>query len=187
MARKGYDLLDKKRHVLIVEIAAIRAQAGEVWDRLCAALHTAYAALHVTYTEMGCERVLDIGRDMPTGAAASIIFRGIMGVELPCVKPRDFENDTATLPYSLSETTVSLDKAVLAWKKALELIVSWGAIENTIYKLDLHIKKTQKRANALRNITIPMYETRIKYMQERLEERERDELARLKHVKGRRT
>ena len=93
------------------------------------------------------------------------------------------QKELKPIPYSLSETTVSFDEAVHAWKTARELIITHAVLENTIFRLDLHIRKTQKRASALENITIPMYIARIKYIQERLEERERDELARLKLVK----
>ncbi|MCL2378839.1 MAG: V-type ATP synthase subunit D [Defluviitaleaceae bacterium] len=184
LARKGYDLLDKKRHVLINELSGVQKQAGQIWDDLCLALKTAYGMLHVSLTEMGRERVLKISQAMPKDARADVFFRGVMGVELPVAKSVTGVENTRVLPYALSETTASLDEAVLAWNKACELIVSWGVIENTVYRLNLHIKKTLKRANALGNITIPMYEARVRYIQQRLEERERDELARLKLVKG---
>jgi len=183
LARKGYDLLDKKRHVLIRELATVEAQAGQLLRELYDALHIAYAALLVTHAEMGTKRVEKVSNDMHAGVAVRIHFHGIMGVEVPQISMCD-DDIKPVIPYALSETTVSLDEAVLAWTKARELIISHAAIENTMYRLNLHIKKTQKRANALGNITIPMYEARIKYIQERLEERERDELARLKLVKS---
>ena len=155
LARKGHDVLDKKKHALISELAVMQKRAGQAWNDLCDGMRIALAALDIAVAEMGLERVQEVSRNMPY------------------------------IPYALSETTVSLDEAVLAWNKVRELIVTWAAIENTIFRLNLQIKKTQKRANALENITIPSYEARIKYIQERLEERERDELARLKLVKER--
>jgi len=187
LARKGYDLLDKKRHVLINELASVQYQMRQALDDLCDSMHVALSALAVAQAEMGRDKVQDVSKHMPCKAAVSISFRSIMGIEVPvatvsCVKKYDL-----VVPYALSETTASLDEAVLAWNKVRELIVTWTSIENTMHRLNLHIKKTQKRANALGNITIPMYEARIKYIQERLEERERDELARLKKVKRRLT
>ena len=46
-----------------------------------------------------------------------------------------------------------------------------------------NIKKTQKRANALKNITIPRYEALTKDIQNALEEKEREEFTRLKVIK----
>lgn len=56
-------------------------------------------------------------------------------------------------------------------------------IENSAYRLAANIKKTQKRANALKNITIPMYEALTKNIQNALEEKEREEFTRLKVIK----
>ena len=48
-----------------------------------------------------------------------------------------------------------------------------------------NIKKTQKRANALKNITIPSYEALVKTIENALEEKEREEFTRLKVIKSR--
>ena len=204
LARKGYDLLDKKRQILIRELAIAQGPANQILEELRDTLHAAHAALSYAQTEMGLARVEKISQDMPRDATVVIAYRSIMGVELPLVSNgimaenstaksmrngldgADFELFCYTHPvsYDLCETTVSFDTAVFLWNKARELIVTWAAAENTLQRLNNHIKITQKRANALGNITIPMYEARIKYIQERLEERERDELARLKLVKN---
>jgi len=183
LARKGYDLLDKKRQVLISELAVVQGQANQTWEDLHQALHIAHEALHIAQVEMGRDRVRQVSQGIPKHTAAEVLFRSIMGTELPLIS-NNVKIDVQAVYYNLSTTTVSLDEAVMAWNKAKDIIISWAAIENSVNRLNLHIKKTQKRANALGNITIPMYEARIKYIQERLEERERDELARLKLVKG---
>jgi len=180
LARKGYELLDKKRQVLVNELATVQKQAHTAWEALHTALDKANRALGLAYIEMGGARVRRVSDGIQKNASVKVLFRSIMGVELPLVNS---ENTFSSIKYLLHDTTVSLDEAVLAWKKARQLIISWAGIENTINCLKLHIKKTQKRANALGNITIPLYEARIKFIEERLEERERDELARLKIVK----
>ena len=163
LAQKGHDILDKKLQAMVQELAKAQKLARPLWEELCAALSAAHTALNAAQAEMGYERVQSISR------------------RILQARPNE-----AAIPYSLAETTVAFDAAVHAWKTARELIVSWAALDNTIYRLRLGIKKTQKRANALGNITIPKYVARIKYIQERLEERERDELARLKLIKERR-
>ena len=56
-------------------------------------------------------------------------------------------------------------------------------VENSAYRLASNIKKTQKRANALKNITIPTYTERVKSITNALEEKEREEFTRLKVIK----
>ena len=183
LARKGYDLLDKKRQVLINELAQVQMQAKQTREDLLNAVSKAHKALAIAHMEMGRERVQNISHGIQKNATVEVLLRSIMGVELPLVnrKPK-----MSYICYKLDNTTISFDEAVLAWQEALQHIISNAAIENTIHRLQLHIKKTQKRANALGNITIPKYEARIKFIQERLEERERDELARLKLAKNQR-
>ncbi len=56
-------------------------------------------------------------------------------------------------------------------------------VENSVYRLANTIRKTQKRANALRNISIPRFESTIKVISEALEEKEREEFTRQKVIK----
>ena len=181
MARKGYELLDKKRQVLLMELATAKNHAKKIQFQLHTVLSSAYHKLDIAQAEMGMCHVREISQFDNKNAYITILFRSVMGVELPLC---NFEDEDVLLFYKLHNTTASLDEAVLAWKEALHNIISWASIENTIRQLNLHIKKTQKRANALGNITIPMYMARIKHIEEQLAERERDELARLKLVKS---
>lgn len=77
---------------------------------------------------------------------------------------------------------------ILRQKKFLEikyLIYELAEIENAVYKIAMEIKKTGKRANALDKIQIPRYEEAVKYIQDVLEEKEREDFFRLKKVKDR--
>lgn len=59
-------------------------------------------------------------------------------------------------------------------------------VENSAYRLASSIKKTQKRANALKNITIPSYSGLVRDITNSLEEKDREEFTRLKVIKRRR-
>ena len=61
--------------------------------------------------------------------------------------------------------------------------VMHSEVENAAYRLASSIKKTQKRANALKNITIPMYDNLVYTITNALEEKEREEFTRLKVIK----
>ena len=58
-----------------------------------------------------------------------------------------------------------------------------GMVENSAYRLASSIRKTQKRANALKNITIPSYQALVKDIPNALEEKDREEITRLKVIK----
>ena len=56
--------------------------------------------------------------------------------------------------------------------------------EQQIRDLAAAIKKTQKRANALKNIVIPRYTALVKSISESLEEKDIEEFSRMKTIKN---
>ena len=103
-----------------------------------------------------------------------------MGTEIPHVKYDARQND---LTYSFSTTTEALDIAREAFREVKDLTIKLSMVENSAYRLAANIKKTQKRANALKNITIPMYTNLVYTINNALEEKEREEFTRLKVIK----
>ena len=111
----------------------------------------------------------------------NIKTRSVMGTEIPLVEYDKQLTNTPT--YAYYSTRVSLDQAKAAFEKVKELSIQLAGIENAAIRLAANIKKTQKRANALKNITIPRYEALTKDIQNALEEKEREEFTRLKVIK----
>lgn len=105
-----------------------------------------------------------------------------MGVEIPLVEA-DPSGQAPT--YAYYSTKESLDQARQAFEKVKDLTLNLSMIENSAYRLAAAIKKTQKRANALKNITIPYYTQLSKDIADALEEKEREEFTRLKVIKQR--
>ena len=64
-----------------------------------------------------------------------------------------------------------------------ELTARLATVETSAYRLAESIKKTQKRANALKNITIPSYQALVTEITNALEEKDREEFTRLKVIK----
>lgn len=181
MSRQGYDLLDKKRNVLIREIMALNEQSKEIQGRIASVFSQAYAALQKANIEMGINHVERISYGIPLENTVRVRSRSIMGVEIPLVT---YENSTRNvLNFGFANTTVSMDEAYYRFNEVKDLIITLAAVENAAHRLAVNIRKTQKRANALKNVTIPKYEARVKQIQETLEERDRDEFTRLKVIK----
>lgn len=107
--------------------------------------------------------------------------RSIMGVEIPILG----EIDSVILPqFGFARTNTSLDEAYYKFLKVKQLTLLLAEIENAIYRLAINVKRTQKRANALKNIMIPKYEKLTKDITNALEEKEREEFTRLKMIKN---
>jgi V/A-type H+-transporting ATPase subunit D len=180
LARQGYELMDKKRNILIRELMELIDKAKDIQSEIDITFTTAYQALQKANMELGINYVQEIALTIPVENSITIKTRSIMGTEIPLVSA-DFS--TAKPTYAYYSTRESLDKARACFEKVKQLTINLSMIENSAYRLATNIKKTQKRANALKNITIPTYEALTKSIQNALEEKEREEFTRLKVIK----
>lgn len=182
LAKQGYDLMDKKRSILIRELMSLIHQAKGIQSQINQTFSDAYLALQQVNIEMGIRRVYELSQTVKEERNVQIKVRSIMGTEIPHV---EYESQHALPSYSFYNTRISLDIACQHFIKVKELIIQLSMIETSAYRLATNIKKTQKRANALRNITIPYYTALTKDIQNALEEKDREEFTRLKVVKQR--
>lgn len=180
LARQGYELMDKKRNILIRELMELIGKAESVQSQIMEIYSVAYKSLQQANIELGIRNVEAFAEAVPIEDDIRIKTRSIMGVEIPHT---DFKAGSMALTYSLYGSTESLDRARSAFTKVKELSVELAAIENSAYRLAINVKKTQKRANALQNITIPKYENLTKTIADALDEKEREEFTRLKVIK----
>lgn len=181
LAVRGYDLMDKKRNVLLKELMALIDEAKEIQEQIDSTFTKAYACLQRANIEHGISKVQQLAFTVPIEESIRIQTRSIMGTEIPHVKYDEKENN---LTYSFSTTSESIDIAREAFREVKDLTIKLSMVENSAYRLASNIKKTQKRANALKNITIPMYTNLVHNINNALEEKEREEFTRLKVIKN---
>lgn len=184
LAHMGYDLMDKKRNILIRELMGMIDEAKDIQKQIDVTFREAYKALQIANMEIGINNVQTLSYTVPVENSIRIKTRSIMGVEIPLVES-DPSGEVPT--YAFYSTKESLDVARLAFEKVKELTLKLSMIENSAYRLASAIRKTQKRANALKNITIPHYMQLSKDIADALEEKEREEFTRLKVIKQRKT
>lgn len=181
LARQGYDLMDKKRNVLLKELMALIDEAKDIQEQIDSTFTKAYACLQRANIEHGISKVQELAYTVPIEESIRIQTRSIMGTEIPLVRYDEKQNN---LTYSFSSTRESIDMAREAFREVKNLTIKLSMVENSAYRLAGNIKKTQKRANALKNITIPMYTELVQNINNALEEKEREEFTRLKVIKS---
>ena len=182
LANQGYELMDKKRNILIRELMELIDQAKDIQEQIDSTFTHAYKCLQHANIEHGISLVSQLAYTVPIEDSIKIKSRSIMGTEIPLV---DYTPDENQPTYSFSTTDEAIDRAREAFRKVKELTIKLSMIENAAYRLATNIKKTQKRANALKNITIPTYTTLVSSISNALEEKEREEFTRLKVIKQR--
>ncbi len=181
LSRQGYELMDKKRNILIRELTQYIEQAKDIQDNIDRTFREAYAALQEANVQMGIETVSNIAESLPVDDGIEVVIRSVMGTEIPVVRHNESQN--ARPSYAFYRTRDSLDKAQTAFLRVKELTLRLSQVESAAHRLATNIQKTQKRANALRNITIPHYEELVKNISNSLEEKEREEFTRQKVIK----
>ncbi len=174
----GYELMDRKRNILIREMVELTDEAKKLRDSIDMTYSQAYAALQRANISMGV--VSDVARTFPVDDSLSLSVRSVMGVELPKLSAQPQERG---ISYSMYQTDSNFDAAYISFNEAKDITVKLAEIENSIYRLAIAIKKTQKRANALKNIMIPKFENMVKFITNALEEKEREEFSRQKVIK----
>lgn len=179
LAALGYELLDRKRNILIRELMALVEKAGQLRESIEDTYKNAYSALQMANISLGV--VTPYAECIPVEDGLKMSSRSVMGVELPKL---ELENKSAKATYGFSQTSSHLDKAFIAFDKVKKTTVLLAEVENSIYRLSAAIKKTQRRANALQNIIIPRNEAIVKFISNALEEKEREEFSRLKVIKA---
>ncbi|MCH5300112.1 MAG: V-type ATP synthase subunit D [Ruminococcus sp.] len=179
LARVGYELMDKKRNILIREMMNLIDKANEIQDKIDSAYEEAYIALQTANITHGfCD---EISRATPVENSLKLDYRSVMGVEIPILTIKPVTKHHLT--YGLYSTDTALDNAYQKFSEVKRLTVELAEIENSVYRLAVSIKKTQKRANALKNIMIPRFEETVKFITDALDEKDREEFSRLKVIK----
>ncbi len=180
LASVGYELLDRKRNILIREMMTLIDRASSIQSEIDAVYSEAYMALQTANVIIG--RCDALAQTVPVDDSLEVDFRSVMGVELPTVTLS--EEEELALPFGLYSSQSALDEAYIKFREVKRLTVTLAEIENSAYRLANAIKSTQKRANALKNVVIPKFTETIKFITESLDEKEREEFSRLKVIKS---
>ncbi|MDD6712148.1 MAG: V-type ATP synthase subunit D [Sharpea porci] len=179
LAKMGYNLLDKKRNVLIKEMMGLLDDVKLIRDQITDKYNLAYHALQEANISLGI--ISDIVEDVPVDYGIHVKYRSVMGVELPRI---EYEESKLNLGYGFEQANSKVDYAYKCFSDVKELTVKLAEIENSVYRLANAIRQTSTRSNALKNISIPQFEKTVKMISESLEEKERESFSVQKVIKS---
>lgn len=179
-ATLGFNLLDQKRNILVMELMKLINQATSFENRTEQALRMAYQALQQTILESGRLHTLQLALSVNTENQIKIHSRKVMGVSLPVVETSFVSHEPY---YSSLGVAYSMDQGIEAMQDALNLTGKLAEMKISIMRLASEVKKTIHRVNALEKISIPQAKQVITSIENRLEESERDMLVIMKNVK----
>ncbi len=178
IAQEGYNLLDEKREVMIMELMRNIRGFKEMEEEITRKLQEAYNSLEKTVVSKGKQKITNFakGGEEPS---VDVRMRSVMGIPVPELL---VDVPEKKVQVSLDSTDEYFDEALDKFRGLIDLLARWAAKEVLIWRLGSEISKTQKRVNALEKIFIPEYKTDIKKIEENLEDEEREEFFRVKRL-----
>jgi len=183
LAEQGRDLLREKMDALIQEFFQIMVSVSKSREELEIAAVAAQRSLCVA------EAVDDIvalkSASFATKRALTLDIRGknIMGVPVPLVERKSVSKSVLERGYSMIGTSGRIDEAAERYETELDLIIGLAETETSLRRLGDEIQNNRRRVNALEQVLIPELKRQAKYIKVAIEEREREDLFRLKKVK----
>jgi len=181
-ASEGWELLDQKRKILIVELMGLIDRAVEAQEEVEAKLGEAFEALDQAILRMGRREINMIALGMNIESDISFSEKRVMGVSLPRVKVRF---DDRSPYFAAAESSIWIDEAIKKFREVLRLLGTLAEARISLMRLSREVGKTIRRVNALEKIFIPDYDETLKYIEMALEESEREAFFVLKLVKDR--
>ena len=181
-ASEGWELLDQKRKILVVELMGLIDRAVDAQEEVEAKLKEAFNALDQAMLRMGRREVNLIALGMNIKSKVTFSEKRVMGVSLPRVR---VELEDRSPYFAAAESSIWIDEAIGRFREVLQLLGNLAEARISLMRLSREVAKTIRRVNALEKIFIPDYEETLKYIETAIEESEREAFFVLKLIKDR--
>lgn len=183
LSQSGYKIMKMKRDGLIIEFFEIMEKAKEMRDRVVVDYLSAMEKIRVASAVEGCIAVKSAAYALKGDPQVNLSCKSIMGMTVPKVESECARTPILERGYGVISTSAYIEEATKAFEKLLETMILAAEVETTMKKLLDEIEKTKRRVNALEFKVIPELQEAEAFIEFRLEEMERENTIRLKHLK----
>lgn len=184
LAQQGMDLLKQKRDALLIEFMSVMDETLRLSGSLQKTVSEAQYTLAVAKAVDGDVALRSAGMATKGEIVVDMTGMKIMGVSVPVVtKGESPIRSSFTRGYSVTGVSSRVDETADKFERILDVIIEYAGIETRLKRLGEEINKTNRRVNALEQITIPSLREQVNYIRQTLDERAREDLFRLKKVK----
>ena len=173
-----------KRDGLVIEFFEIMEKAKAMRDSVVSDYENAMTKISIAMAVEGEIAVTSAAYALKNEPQVNVGSKSIMGMMVPKVEADMSKLNILDKGYGVISTSAYIEEASLAFEKLLVTLVRAAEIETTMKKLLDEIEKTKRRVNALEFKVIPELEVSEAFVKLRLEEMERENTIRLKHLKG---
>ena len=184
LSERGHDTLEQKRDGLIMEFMDILDQAQDVRSDLAADYETAQRTLDMARAMEGDIAVRGAAAALKEHPEITTQSKNIMGVVVPQIESSKVKKSLDERGYGLLGSSARIDEAADAYEELLESIILAAEVETAMKKMLEEIETTKRRVNALEFTLLPRLYENQEYIEQKLEEQEREEIFRLKKIKA---
>lgn len=173
IAKEGFELLEQKREIIVIELMSYLEKVKRIEKDLDKLIFSAYDSFVKTVSTYGHDEIKKRTENFKYEFKMRKKTVKLIGMTLPSIET---EIPRLNLQYSFLNTNSLMDETSKRFLKMINLMGELAEIRNIVWRLSTELKKTQRRVNALEKVVIPDTRDTIKFIEETLEEKERDEM-----------
>jgi len=183
-SERGHDTLEQKRDGLIMEFMDILDRAQDVRSGLEEDYEEAQKKINMARAMEGDVAVRGAAAALKEKPELTVESHNIMGVVVPQIESSKVKKSIDERGYGVIGTSARIDEAADAYEELLESIILAAEVETAMKKMLEEIEQTKRRVNALEFNILPGLKENQDYIEQKLEEQEREEIFRMKKVKA---
>ena len=183
LSERGHGTLEKKRDGLIMEFMDILDRAQDVRSDLQDDYERAQRRINMARAMEGDVAVRGAAAALEDHPEITTEAKNIMGVVVPQIESSRVSKSLDQRGYGVLGTSARIDEAAEAYEDLLESIILAAEVETAMKKMLEEIETTKRRVNALEFKLLPELYENQSYIEQKLEEQEREEIFRLKKIK----
>jgi V/A-type H+-transporting ATPase subunit D len=184
VAQTGHSLLKMKRDGLMIEFFEVLNRAKTVRKELVDSLIIAEQRLNMAKAIDGTVAIKSVAYALQKEPTIQLDSRNVMGVVVPKIAADSVQKKMYERGYGIIGTSAAVDEAVEAYEKLMDKVILAAEVETAAIRLVEDIESTKRRVNGLEFKVIPDLKDTIRFIGFALEEMDRDNVVRLKKLKG---
>ena len=182
ITKQGHELLERKRLILSKELEKYQDKVKSIEQELYDMMEDGKNLVRNVNTDIGIDNFTNISNGVKIDDYIDIKNKTLMGCEIPSAVHK---REVIKRNYGFYNTTHMVDEAIFKFNEIQKKLIEYAILKNTVDRLKRETERVGERANALQNIIIPENEKNLKQISSIIDEREREEFARLKVIKKR--
>jgi V/A-type H+/Na+-transporting ATPase subunit D len=183
LARQGADLLRGKREALVREFLSELQRFVDTRAALAKELAQARQSLMRALALDGTEAVASAGLASRRTIEVQTTERSIWGTRIVELATDYVPRTAAERGFSVAGASARIDETAERFEAVLELLLRAAPLDRKLARLAEEIRRTSRRVNALEQRLLPSLQEQARYILGVLDQREREDVLRLKHLK----